>query len=101
LSWSPSNRQALLGALENRGETRSELLATLPMPTLVQWGERDPWLPVTAGERLTAALPRARLVVYPEIGHVPMEEAPRETAEDARAFLREFGAVPRVASRED
>jgi pimeloyl-ACP methyl ester carboxylesterase len=87
------NRRALLEALENRGPAKSELLATLPMPALVMWGKRDPWIPLTAGERLTAALPAGRLVVYPELGHVPMEEGPRETAEDARAFLRESGAV--------
>ena len=30
----------------------------------------------------------SKLVVYPDAGHVPMEEIPEETARDAEAFLR-------------
>ena len=87
------NRIALLRALQNRGPARSELLPTLPQPALVQWGEEDPWIPLSAGKRLAEALPQGRLVVYPDIGHVPMEEAPSKSAADARAFLMEFSTL--------
>lgn len=55
--------------------------------TLVQWGEADDWLPVSLGERLTAEIPDATMRTYPGVGHVPMEEAPRETAADVATFL--------------
>lgn len=55
--------------------------------TLVQWGKADDWLPVSLGERLTAEIPDAKMRTYPGVGHVPMEEAPQETAADAATFL--------------
>jgi pimeloyl-ACP methyl ester carboxylesterase len=39
------------------------------------------------GERFVQEMPDARLQTYPGVGHVPMEEAPTETAADAAAFL--------------
>lgn len=56
-------------------------------PTLVQWGEEDDWLPPTLGERFVREIPDAALRTYPGVGHIPMEEAPAETAADATAFL--------------
>ncbi len=57
------------------------------VPTLVQWGEADTWLPLELGERFTAEIPAATLETYPGVGHVSMEEAPTPTASDAAAFL--------------
>jgi len=56
-------------------------------PTLVQWGEEDDWLPPVLGERFVQEIPDAQLQTYAGVGHVPMEEAPTETALDAAAFL--------------
>jgi alpha-beta hydrolase superfamily lysophospholipase len=40
-------------------------------------------------ELLRKGLPNAKLIVYPELSHVIMEEEPRRTATDADAFLDE------------
>jgi len=32
-------------------------------------------------------MPNARLIVYPDAGHIQMKEIPGPTAADARAFL--------------
>ncbi len=56
-------------------------------PTLVQWGAEDDWLPVELGERFVKEIPDATMKTYPGVGHIPMEEAPAETAADAAAFL--------------
>lgn len=56
-------------------------------PTLVQWGQADEWLPWALGERFVAEIPQAEHRIYPGVGHIPMEEAPEPTAEDAAAFL--------------
>jgi pimeloyl-ACP methyl ester carboxylesterase len=53
------------------------------------WGEHDRLIPVAIGQRFVAVLPRARLVVYPDAGHIPMEEVPDRSASDLRAFLEE------------
>jgi pimeloyl-ACP methyl ester carboxylesterase len=61
---------------------------SVPCPTLIQWGEEDDWLPLSLAERFADEIPDARLQTYPGVGHVPMEEAPAETARDVAAFLQ-------------
>ncbi|MDB4988273.1 MAG: alpha/beta hydrolase [Myxococcaceae bacterium] len=56
-------------------------------PTLLMWGERDRWVPRSLIEAWRRDLPRATVVVYPGIGHIPMEEIPERTAWDAHDFL--------------
>lgn len=59
------------------------------VPTLLLWGDRDRIVPLETGRRLEQALPRARLAVVEECGHVPQEEKPRESLERVRTFLTE------------
>lgn len=66
--------------------------AALGLPTLVIWGERDPVIPLSLGERLAGEIPGAELVLVPGVGHLPQEEAGEETAEAIGRFL---GAIPR------
>jgi pimeloyl-ACP methyl ester carboxylesterase len=65
-----------------------EQLATWTMPVAVFWGENDTWVPIAAGERLREALPAAQWFVYPETGHLPMEEQPADFNRDLLAFLQ-------------
>ena len=69
----------------------------LPMPVLIQWGEKDTWIDLDVGIDLAAALPTSTLITYPSLGHVPMEEAPQQTAADFIAFLRAGQAVQNPA----
>ena len=57
--------------------------------TLLMWGKEDSWVPLTLAERWRQDLPDAGLVVYPTVGHIPMEELPEDTARDAARFLRQ------------
>ena len=47
------------------------LLPRVEAPTLVVWGENDRIVPVSAGERIAAAMPDARLEVVGGAGHLP------------------------------
>src|SRR6266545_939197 len=62
-------------------------LANLRMPVLILWGARDRWILPKYGERLRDAIPGARLIMFPALGHVPMEEDPVATARAVREFL--------------
>lgn len=64
-------------------------LSAIRAPTLIQWGALDTWLPVSDARRFEAGIDGARVIVYEDLGHVPMEEAPARTAADAGAFLDE------------
>ena len=62
-------------------------IATLKMPVLILWGAEDRLIPLSAGEWFAQAIPASKLIVYPGIGHIPMEEAPDRSAADVSAFL--------------
>ena len=55
------------------------------------WGEHDVWVPISHLDHWRRDVPHAETIVYPDAGHVPMEEIPERTAADARRFLSEFG----------
>lgn len=64
-------------------------LARITPPTLILWGEEDRVIPIAQAHRLEAAIPNARLITYPGVGHAPQEEIAAQTAADVRNFLGE------------
>ncbi|MFN7142210.1 MAG: alpha/beta fold hydrolase [Myxococcota bacterium] len=84
------NRRAFVDRMNQRSDDRTAELPHLSVPTLLLWGEEDRWIPADPhAERFRDAIPGARLVTFPDAGHVPMEEAPEATAAEALRFLRE------------
>ncbi len=75
---------ALDGALAVDDEAQ---LASLGAPTLVMWGDRDEYFPREQQDRLVAAIPGARLLVYPDTGHDLHWERPESVAYDLAAFM--------------
>jgi pimeloyl-ACP methyl ester carboxylesterase len=51
-------------------------LASVAVPTAVVWGQHDPFLPVTLGQRLRDAIPGATLDVVPSAHHYLPEDTP-------------------------
>jgi len=92
----PGNRAALSArarSIDPRDDSWKQL-PRLKVPTLVLWGERDTWIKPEFGQRFVQDIPGARLLTYPDLGHVPMEEDPVRTSRDAAAFLRQAGLQP-------
>jgi pimeloyl-ACP methyl ester carboxylesterase len=84
----PGVRRAILDrVLQTRLLQPEPILATIRAPALLLWGERDSAVPATHAVKYEQALPDARIVILPGIGHVPMEEAPEASAQALRAFL--------------
>jgi pimeloyl-ACP methyl ester carboxylesterase len=52
------------------------LLHKITAPTLVIWGEADPWLPAADGAELAERIPGARLALLPTAGHLVQEDQP-------------------------
>jgi len=65
----------------------AEAAAGIRVPTLVLWGDSDLVTDPSAGAVLVGLLPDAELVVVPDAGHVPWEDAPGPTFAAIRAFL--------------
>jgi len=70
-----------------RAPVPDETVQALEVPTLVMWGDKDPLIPVSVGKRFDALLPNSTLVVYENVGHIPMEEVAEVSANDVRAFM--------------
>lgn len=64
-------------------------LGQISAPTLVVHGEVDPLIPVANGTYLAAHIPGARLVLYPDTGHISIIERADDYNRDVLAFLDE------------
>ncbi|MFM0000665.1 alpha/beta hydrolase [Paraburkholderia dipogonis] len=70
----------------------TDVLKTLDVPTLVLWGAKDRWIPTAHAAEFASRIPGAKSIMYPGLGHIPMEEAPERVMADLRAFLGTRGA---------
>lgn len=64
-------------------------LAKVTAPTLILWGEADKVISPAQADQFIAAMPNAKLITYPGVGHVAHEEMPAKTAADVAGFLGE------------
>ncbi|WP_373049021.1 alpha/beta fold hydrolase [Vulgatibacter sp.] len=62
-------------------------LGEIRAPTLILWGGKDRWILPKYAHRFDEDIPDSQLILYPELGHVPMEEDPETTAAAVRRFL--------------
>lgn len=84
----PGNRRATgIRFGMKRVPLEKSAFAKFNVPTLILWGDEDRLIPLAAGRWYAAAIPGSKLIVYPRIGHVPMEEAADQSAKDADTFL--------------
>jgi pimeloyl-ACP methyl ester carboxylesterase len=72
--------------------TLDDHLGEITAPTLVMWGEQDRLVHPSTAQVWADGIAGARVVRYPDAGHMPMLEAPRRSATDYRAFLDRVGA---------
>lgn len=63
--------------------------AKVTAPILLQWGDADPVLPryLAADAVKEFSATKVEVIHYPDLGHYPMLELPRETARDLRSWL--------------
>jgi non-heme chloroperoxidase len=64
-------------------------LGEIKAPTLILWGEQDPYPPREEQERLAREIPEATLKVYAESSHAMHWERPEEVVRDLEAFMKE------------
>jgi pimeloyl-ACP methyl ester carboxylesterase len=57
-----------------------KLLKNVQTRTLILWGDRDRVLHVSGAKILESAMPHAEAAIMENVGHVPMVEAPEESA---------------------
>ncbi len=82
--------QTLRSVVDMKGQAihagdRLYLLAD--MPTLIVWGDSDPFIPPHHGDTTHAAIPGSRLEIFPGVGHYPHCEDPVRFLKVLRDFL--------------
>jgi pimeloyl-ACP methyl ester carboxylesterase len=92
-----AGREALLQRLVYGDDHVDDALARITAPALLVWGRDDPITPLAIGERLAAALPGARLVVFDDCAHSPNIECAPHFNAVMLPFLRD-GVVPESAT---
>lgn len=86
----PGNREATMQRFSTPGSMKSgtkKRLATIRVPVMIMWGEEDKLIPVSSARWFAEAIPAAKLVIYPKVGHIPMEEVPDQSAADVKEWL--------------
>lgn len=87
----PLHRE-IIQDLNQHSPTLEAQYTTLPMPALIVWGADDAILNPAAAQTQERLFPHHRTIVMPGIGHLPMLEAPAETAKDFLEFSRTLPA---------
>jgi pimeloyl-ACP methyl ester carboxylesterase len=90
LMLAPGVRAAMIARMEQvMLENPEPLLQRIHAPTLLIWGEKDAMIPFTNAQDYLRAIPNSRLVAFPDLGHIPQEEAPARSLAPVRRFLEE------------
>jgi pimeloyl-ACP methyl ester carboxylesterase len=89
LILAPGARQAMLDRLRQTVlQEPLPLLRQIKAPTLLVWGEADAMIPVSNAQDYLQALQSSRLVSWPQVGHLPQEEAAELSLQAVAEFLR-------------
>jgi len=83
------NRQAFIDRAKTQFVDNSAKIKEIKIPTLIIWGKEDPWIIEKYAYQFEKDLVNSKLIIYPKVGHVPMEELPVQTAEDTKKFLKD------------
>ena len=89
LMLAPGSRDALIARLQQTTLVDpTPLLRRIQAPTLLVWGEADAMIPCANSADYLKAMPHAKRVSLPGVGHLPHEEAAEQSIASVRAFLR-------------
>jgi pimeloyl-ACP methyl ester carboxylesterase len=85
----PGHRAILMAvSLGSASHASVEALQAIKVPTLVINGEADVLVEPQSARKFAAAIPGAKLILYPHVGHLPQVEIPQRSAADVAEFLQ-------------
>ncbi len=88
LTLRTGNRQAFVDKLTTKQPSSSwHKITSIKQPTLILWGAKDQLTPLEIARNFDKDLPNSMLVVFEELGHVPMEEGPLQSLKPVLTFL--------------
>lgn len=95
LQRAPGHRDILLNAdLRGVSTATPELISTIKAPTLILWGDVDPLITKDSATQFGKYIVGSRVIIYPNVGHLPPTEIPEQSASDTVAFLDAHPPAP-------
>lgn len=83
------NLNAFISIANSNLKQNTKSLQYLDVPVLIMWGQKDKWISPEHALFFEKDIPNSRVVIYEDVGHVPMEEIPEKSASDLSKFLAE------------
>jgi pimeloyl-ACP methyl ester carboxylesterase len=82
-------RAGIIGSLNGMAvrHNANTTLSTISDPVLILTGDNDQIIPLARAEAMAALIPKARLAIIENSGHMPMLERPEATTTAIRKFL--------------
>jgi len=88
LMLAPGVRGAILGRMQQTVlQDPVPSLSSIQVPTLLIWGEKDAFIPISNSNDYLKVMPSAKRVSLPNIGHLPQEEQPSIGLAALKEFL--------------
>ncbi|QWE14237.1 alpha/beta fold hydrolase [Polynucleobacter sp. AP-Sving-400A-A2] len=88
LMLAPGVRGAILDRMQQTVlQDPVPFLSKIQTPTLLMWGEKDTFIPVSNSEDYLKVMPNVTRVILPNIGHLPQEEQARVGLQTLKEFL--------------
>ncbi len=82
------NRAAALVIFKGGFGSPAGKISEVKVPTLIVWGDQDLVINVSNAYKFKQDILKSKLVIFPNTGHVPMEEKPGELAKEMLEFSR-------------
>jgi pimeloyl-ACP methyl ester carboxylesterase len=90
LMLAPGVRGAILSRMQQTIlQDPVPFLSTIQVPTLLMWGEKDVFIPISNSNDYLKVMPNAKSVSLPNIGHLPQEEQPAIGLAALKEFLKQ------------
>ncbi len=100
LALRAGNRKAFVDRVRQTRKDLTPRLKELKMPVLILWGDQDIVVTPDNAQRFKEDIHQAELIIYKNVGHLPMEEIPEQSAADLKDFLFSVNKEEGVVARE-
>ncbi len=82
------NRQVLIDRMKTPRTSKTHLIKNIKNPTLIMWGDKDIIIPVDNAYKFEKDIAGSEVIIYENVGHLPMDEVGEQSAADAKRFLK-------------
>jgi pimeloyl-ACP methyl ester carboxylesterase len=82
------NRAAALEIFKHGFGKPDVQISSVKVPTLILWGDHDFLIDVSNADRFEKDIAGSKKVIFPNVGHVPMEEIPQRVAQEIKTFIQ-------------